>query len=258
MSEIFPTRFSLPLSRELAFTTRLNRTPDFTELRAQDQPAPLFRWDLDLGPLSDADFAAVQNFHAARGGAYESFTFLDPLDNLLQWSEDFSQASWQKSSPSQITITFGVADPFGGSAAQTVTNTAGSTNTVSQSIAANPQGITATGSLWLRGTVTLRLTDGGSQSFTRTVTAVAWTRFILTGTFASSGAQMTFAVDFGVGASASLFGAQLVALPGAGAYTRTTTLCGFHPNCAFDARPLTHRVIAPGVNQVKLSIVEHA
>jgi hypothetical protein len=258
MPEVFPTRFTLPLTREVRFTTRLNRTPDFTELRAQDQAAPLFRWDLQLGPLSDAEFAAIQGFYAARGGGYESFVFLDPLDNLLQWSEDFSQAAWLKSNPSGISITSGIADPLGGSTAQAIANTGGSVNTLSQSIAANPQGITLTASVWLLGTVTLRLTDGAGQTFSSTVTAGSWTRHSVSGMFASAGSQIVFAIDLPASASVSLFGAQLVATAGAGSYTRTTTVSGFHPNCAFDSQPLAHRVVAPGVNHVKLSILEHA
>src|ERR1043165_5532155 len=102
MPEVFPTRFTLPLTREVRFNTRLNHLADASELRAQDQLAPLFRWNLKIGPISDAELAAIQSFHAARGGGYESFILLDPLDNLLLWSEDFSQAAWQKSSPSEL------------------------------------------------------------------------------------------------------------------------------------------------------------
>lgn len=258
MSSVFPTRFTLPLTREARFTTRLNRAPDFTEVRTGDQLTPLFRWNLQLGPLSDAEFAAIQSFHAACNGAYQSFVFLDPLDNLLQWSEDFSQAVWQKSNPSGIAITSGVGDPFGGSTAQTIANTSGAVNALSQSIGANPQGITFTGSVWLIGAATLHLTDGASQTFSATVAAGAWTRYSLTGAFAGSGSQIVFAADIAAGASVSLFGAQLVATAGRGSYTRTTTVSGFHPNCAFDPQPLAHRVIAPGINQVKLSITEHA
>jgi hypothetical protein len=258
MSSVFPTRFTLPLTREARFTTRLNRAPDFTEVRTQDQLTPLFRWNLQLGPLSDSDLAAIQSFHASCGGAYQSFVFLDPLDNLLSWSEDFAQAVWQETAPSGVVITSGIADPFGGTTAQNIANTSGAVNTLSQSIAANPQGITFTGSVWLIGAATLHVTDGGSQVFSTPATASAWTRYSVTGAFAGSASQIIFAADIAAGASVSLFGAQLVATAGAGSYTRTTTVSGFHPNCAFDPQPLAHRVIGPGVNQVKLSITEHA
>ncbi len=250
MPEVFPTRFTHPLTRELRFTTRTNRTADATEYRNADQANPLFRWDLSIGPLADADYAAIQNFHSSRGGAYETFVFLDPLDNLLQWSEDFSQAAWVKSNPSQIVIS-----------APTITNTGGSVNTVSQSIAANPQGITFTASVWLRGaaTITLRLTDGAGTTFTSTAGLTgAWQRYSVSGTFVAPASSVTVAFDIPAGASADFLGAQLAATSGPGAYSRTTLISGFHPKCSFDSQPLAHRVAAPNVNFVKLSILEHA
>src|SRR5436309_7789297 len=122
MPETFPTRFTLPLAREVRFTSRLNRLSGGSELRTQDQIAPLFRWNLKIGPIGDAELSEIETFHAARGGAYESFVFLDPLDNLLRWSEDFSQFPWQKSNPSALQVSSGISDPLGGSAAQTLGN----------------------------------------------------------------------------------------------------------------------------------------
>jgi hypothetical protein len=260
MPEVFPTRFTLPMTRESRYTTRVNRMPDFTEARTADQVSPLFRWDLQLGPLSDADAATIQSFYAARNGGYETFAFLDPLDNLLQWSEDFSQSAWQKSNPSSFAVSGGVTDPFGGSAAQTLSNSSGATNTVSQTLVANPAGITFTASVWLQGSgnVTLRVTDGAGQTAS-TVAALSgsWKRYVVTGNFPSAGTQIIWSADLAASAGANFFGAQLVPLQGPGAYTRTTVVSGFHPNCCFDSG-LTHRVVSPGVNQMKVSVIEHS
>src|SRR5260221_12801405 len=100
MPEIFPPRFTLPLTREARFTSRVSRTPDLTESRAQDQAGPLLHWDLQLGPLSDAETAETRSFYAARNGGYERFVFLDPLDNLLRRSGNFTQSPWRMSTPS--------------------------------------------------------------------------------------------------------------------------------------------------------------
>jgi hypothetical protein len=261
MSEVFPTRYTLPLEREARFTSRVNRMPDFTEIRDQDQTSPLFRWNLQLGPLTDADATTLQSFYAACNGGYQTFAFLDPLDNLLQWSEDFTQAAWQKTAPSFLGITSGGSDPLGGTGAQTLANTRASVNTVSQTLAANPQGMTLTASVWLIGSspITLRVSDGGSQTFAVTVSPTgSWQRYTVTGTFAASGSQIVWSADLPANASAEFFGAQLVATPGPGAYTRTTTVSGFHPNCCFDSQSFTHRALAVNQNQVTVSIVEHA
>jgi hypothetical protein len=262
MPEVFPTRFTLPLSREARFTSRVSRTPDFTEMRAADQATTLFRWDLQVGPLTDADATSLQAFYASCNGGYQSFVFLDPLDNLLNWSEDFAQSCWLKTIPSSLRIAGGGTDPLGGSAAQTLTNTVGSVNTISQTLTANPQGTTLTASVWLIGLgapVTLRLSDGGSQNFATTVSpGPSWQRYFVIGAFAASGSQITWAADLPANGSAQFFGAQLVATRGPGTYTRTTTVSGFHPNCCFDSQSFAHRVIAPNQNQITCSVMEHA
>jgi hypothetical protein len=261
MSDCFPSLFTLPLGRESRFTSRINRTPDYTEMRAQDQTGPLFRWNLQIGPISDAEATTLQSFYANCDGGYQTFAFLDPLDNLLQWSEDFTQSCWQSTSPSSLLVTSGGTDPLGGTGAQTLANSSVSVNTVSQSLAANPQGMTLTASVWLTGSapITLRVSDGGSQNFAAIVSpSGSWQRYKVTGTFAASGSQIVWAADLPTNSGAEFFGAQLVSTPGPGAYTRTTTVSGFHPNCCFDSQALAHRVMAPNQNQVSVSILEHA
>lgn len=235
MPEVFPPLATFPLSREARFTTRLNQMADLTEYRAAERAVPLFRWDLTLGPVTDAEVSTVRDFFQARGGGYESFCFFDPLDNLLQWSEDFSQAAWQKSSPADMQITSGVADPMGGMAAQTLSNTGTASNIVKQTIPMNPVGITFTGSFWMKAA---------------TAPVSNWKRFLVTGT------QAGLEIEIPAGASVDLFGAQLVAAAGPANYTRTTTVSGFHSNCRFESAAFDHRVLAPNVNQLRLAISE--
>ena len=261
MPPVFPPRFTYPLAREVRFNTRLNRMADWREYRATELATPLLRWELDLEPLEDTDLASLEAFFNARGGPYESFVFLDPLDNLLQWSEDFTQAAWQKTSPADLQITPGVADPLGGTAAQTLSNTGAASNAVRQFIAAPPAGITFTGSVWLKASgasLTLRLTDTAAEAFSRTVTpGPQWSRFHLTATFASSGTQVGWEIEIPPGATVEAFGAQMVAAKGPDGYTRTTTVSGFHPTCRFETETFTHRALGPNVNQARLAIVEH-
>ncbi len=261
MSNVFAPRVTYPLAREARYTTRVNQMVDSSEYRATELATPLFRWQLNLAPLEDSDLADLQSFFLARGGPYESYVFLDPLDNLLQWSEDFSQAAWQKTSPAELQITPGGVDPLGGNAAQVLSNTGAGSNAVRQFLAAPPAGITFTGSVWLKASgasVTLRLTDSAAEVFSRTVTpGPQWLRFHLTATFAGSGPQVGWEIEIPAGVSVQVFGAQMVAAAGPSGYTRTTTVSGFHPNCRFETETFAHRVLGPNVNEVRLAIVEH-
>lgn len=262
MPEVFPPFATYPLSREVRFTTRLNKLADLTEYRATERATPLFRWELDLRPLEDSELADLQNFFQARGGPYEGFIFFDPLDNLLKWSEDFSQAAWQKTSPADLQITSGIADPLGGGAAQRLTNTGGAPNSVRQFIAAAPAGITLCGSLWLRmatAPITLRLSDGAAEAFSRTVLpGPEWHRWHVAATFSGPGTQLGWEIEFPAAAAVDAFGAQMVAANGPGGYSRTTGISGFHPNCRFETPAFTHRVLGPNVNQLQLAIAEEA
>jgi hypothetical protein len=245
MPEVFPPFATYPLTREVHFATRVNQMPDLTEYRATETATPLFRWDLTLEPLTDIEAATVQSFLQARGGGYESFSFLDPLDNLLQWSEDFTQAVWQKSAPADLVVT-----------GQTLLNIGATALVVRQTIPVNPAGITFTGSAWMKAAtapITLRLTGGVQTTFTP---ASGWTRFSVSEQFTVAAAQTGVDIEIPAGASVDVAGAQLVAAPGPANYTRTTTVSGFHANCRFASDVFDHRVLAPNANHVRVVISE--
>jgi hypothetical protein len=60
-----------------------------------DGAAGEVEWRLSYGSLTRAEAERLQEFHAAMAGRRGRFTFVDPLANLLRWSEDLSQAEWQ-------------------------------------------------------------------------------------------------------------------------------------------------------------------
>src|SRR6185437_9498599 len=60
------------------------------------------------------------------------FTFLDPTDNLLCWSEKLDDTVWERNS--LLTITSAVADPLGGTSANRVSNTGGAALAIQQTV----------------------------------------------------------------------------------------------------------------------------
>src|SRR5512140_1133718 len=96
-SDVFaPFRGLTGYTCETTYVTRVNST----EQRGT-AAGPRKVWDLDL-ELTGAELAQMEAFFTARSGAYDSFMFLDPLDNLLAWSEDLSQDAWQATDPSHF------------------------------------------------------------------------------------------------------------------------------------------------------------
>lgn len=54
-------------------------------------------WQLRYDNLSDAETLQLEQFYLARGGGLESFTFVDPMANVLMDSELPAGAAWQGS-----------------------------------------------------------------------------------------------------------------------------------------------------------------
>jgi len=251
-----------PIAREARFLTRRNRLDDGTEYRTPEQAAPLYRWEIDLAGRSDTELQELEDSFQALGGLYESFVFLDPLANLLRWSEDFSQAVWAKSRPGDLTVVASLADPLGGNGGRTLINYGPVANSISQQLDASPAGLQFTASIWLRsGTaaeVQFVLHDGGAESHSLAILpGTSWCRYWLTAGFdAEAGSKTVFRFDVPALGTLEAFGAQLMALPSPAPYSRTTTVSGFHPHCRFANDVFSHRLTALGQNDLRLSIVE--
>jgi hypothetical protein len=264
MPKVLSIRGDFPIAREACFLTRRNCLDDGTEYRTPEQAAPLYRWEIDLGGRSDAELRELEDSFLALGGPYESFVFLDPLANLLKWSEDFSQAVWTKSHPGDLTVVAGLADPLGGNGGRTLINYGPVANSISQQLDASPAGRQFTASIWLRsGTpapVQLVLHDGGAESHSLAILpGSSWRRYWLTAGFgAEAGSKTVFRFDVPALGTLEAFGAQLMALPSPAPYSRTTTVSGFHPHCRFANDVFSHRLAAFGQNDLRLSIVEFA
>jgi hypothetical protein len=256
---------SFPIYREERFLTRRNRLGDGVEYRTPEQAERLCRWELDLSGRSDAEVGELERFFQSVGGQYESFVFLDSLDNLLSWSEDFAQSAWRRSDPSQLLVVAGASDPLGGNAARSLVNIGPVAHWLSQELAAPPAGLQFTASIWLRSApnmeAALALSDGATAIHSIPISpAPEWRRYSLTAAFdaGSTGTGIVFRLDVAPGATVDAFGAQLVALPSPGAYVRTAANSGFHPHCRFATSAFQHRLAGFGHSDVRLSIVEFA
>ena len=253
---------SLPVSRSGRYVTRLNRLADLNEYRYADQANILMRWEVALEAIPDADVTTLAAFFAARNGKYSRFTFLDPLENLLKWSEDYSQSLWQKTGT--FSLSAGQADPLGGTGATLVTDTSGVTNNLWQTIAFGPESQWFCSSVWLRAasptTVeTLQCSDQGAQVSDQSLAVgTTWKRFFTPAKFASSGSSVTqWLLRFNAGQALYVFGAQLAYLPGPGGYSKTTNSTGVHSVCRFDMDEFPHRATDFGANSVgPLTVIE--
>lgn len=267
---------SLPVTRSPFFTTLVNRSDDGTEIRFAELSQELGSWQIDLNNLPDVQAATLIAFFNANL-KYGRFIFLDPFQNLLQYSEDFTQGVWTYSG-SHIITPNPIPDPFGGAAASELTSTVGGNLVMKQQIAVGPASqtispypkCTFTTSLWLRAasancTITLQVSDGISQVGALTVKLPgggggggdSWTRYAVTYDFISSASStLEFDLIIPSGLSVFMFGAQLMYLPGMGDYTKTTTVTGVRPVCRFDADVLPVTGTTYGANKIVVPVIE--
>ncbi|MBI3694053.1 MAG: hypothetical protein HY238_04335 [Acidobacteria bacterium] len=227
-----------PVRRETGYRTLVNRALDGSEIRVQDLDFLERQWELELESLSDGEWQAIRDLFAAVEGRLKTFLFLEPGENLLAWSEKFTEAVWVASG---VTVAEGIADPLGGTAASELSGA----GTLSQ-----PLGIPAqfryAASIWARATQAgagFELNDGAGQ---RTAVGFStdgqWRRYTLS--TAWTGVSET--VVFRVTAPAAIYGAQLEAQPAASAYKKTMQQGGVHPAARLSTDSLEDRMTGPG------------
>src|SRR5712671_2968302 len=123
-----------PVKRRTTLRTVTNDLPGGDNIRMSDPGAARVRWQLQYLGLTDGERSAIEQLFGAAEGRLTTFTFLDPTDNLLMWSEDYTKSVWSVDPLLQMTA--GMLDPFGGNDAMQMTNTAQVVQSAAQNIEA--------------------------------------------------------------------------------------------------------------------------
>jgi hypothetical protein len=190
-------------------------------------------WVLRYTGLSQTEWAALEALFTASEGQLRSFTFLDPAANLLAWSEDQTQAVWQKDALVQVAVT---SPGPGGRGAFRVVNGGQTAGGVRQDVA-GPGTFFYSLSLWAKsdagGVLTLgRQAGAATASETVTLTS-AWRRVSASGNLADAATPVTFGVVLPAGGQADICGLQVDAQPVAGQYRKTKARTGVYAEARF-------------------------
>lgn len=231
------------------------------------QPSgPLGRWEIPYSTLTDAEAATLESFFVSMQGRYGQFTFLDPAGNLVQNSENLSDISWTAYNAVSVSAS-GVADPFGGTGAQTLTSS-GTNSMLATSIlpAGGASGFVLCVSAWVRPqaaqTLYIGMVDSGfstlSGGISWTLAANAWKRISARITLATSSSvsMLIGGLASWSGTSIDIFGSQCVANSGPGGYASTPGNYGYHTNCQFDIDTLTLEYNGYNKTAARVVIVE--
>jgi hypothetical protein len=238
-----------PITRNNIRRTVINSLPDGTQISMADAGAAAVNWSFTYSDLTAAELNALQQLFAISYGRWQTFGFLDPTDNLLNWSEDLSQAEWV--ADPLLTVAGGVADPLGGTSGWQATNTAQADQGILQTLAI-PSSYQYCLSLYARANVPCSFDLVANAMQQGANAASTWTRFVFPFQMSTETGSLALGVSLPPGCSLDLFGFQLEAQPGAGAYKTTLDIAGVYPNSRFDQDVLT--TTATGTNQFRTTI----
>jgi hypothetical protein len=213
-----------PVQKTRRARTVVNQAADGSTIKLSDPAGMVTEWTLTYVDLSDAEATALLGFFTATEGTLNGFTFLDPVGNLLAWSDQLVEAVWQKDP--LLSLTPGVADPLGGTLAWRLSNSGGAEQGVGQTLAAPGQYQYCLSAYVRAATATSVGFTAGSQTAQRAVTS-QWTRIAWTSNGDPQATSVRFGVEVGAGQAVEVYGLQVEAQAAASGY-RASTLGGVY------------------------------
>ncbi len=247
-----------PVARQTNMRTVANQLASGYTIRMEDTDAQKVQWQLRYSSLTDGERSSIESLFEASEGQLNTFTFLDPTDNLLMWSEDWTQVVW--TADPLLQVTGGVSDPTGGSDAMQLTNTAQTTQQIMQSTG-GPSGFLYCFSLYVRSaapaTIQLVVAAIGQTSLIPVTTGSSWLRVTTSVHLSVEQDGISFGVQLPPGAQVDAFGAQVEAQPGAGLYKKTIDLGGVYSAARFSSDLLSFVASAPHQNSCQLGLISN-
>jgi len=240
----FPQLAQFPVQRRRLARTVVNECADGRRLKVADAAGGGVEWRLRFQELSDEEAAALRTFFTESEGGLGSFTFLDPVDNLLRWSEGLDQAVWEKGPMLSL--------QSGDGRIWQASNTGGAAQAITQLVEA-PAEYCYCLSVWVRGGGTVTLMRGEARGTRQLKTE--WRRVTLSAQGPVAGDSVTFGLELPAGGAVELFGMQVEAQWGASAYKRTASRGGVYEGARFDQDELVMTSPGPGRHECELKVV---
>lgn len=239
-----------PLVKTIRHRSIAAETPGGRVHRSSDTAARLVVWDLVYSDLTAAEAQTLSNFFESTEGRLKGFVFVDPMANLLGWSEELDHAAWLKGP--MLGVTTGASDPFGGTAASHLSNGGLGDQSLMQALPVVP-GARYCVSAWVRCGVDSQvwLTAGGQRKAVRG--GAEWIRETFSVT--PQGEPLMFGITLGTSAAASVYGMQVEAQVGASDYKRNPGPGGVYTEARFDQDELVMNCDGPDQFSARVRVV---
>jgi hypothetical protein len=226
-----------PVTKQGRQRTVVNALADGSAVVYADPDGTVAGWTLRATGLTLVEWNAIESLFQQTAGMAGTFTFLDPVGNLLLQSENFSAGGW--TAGALVQLTGGIADPFGTARATRLVNTGQAAAGVTQ-ILNVPGDFQYCLSVWVRtasgSAVTLAVANT-SKSF---AAGTQWKRVYFSSNPGQAGATtVTFGAQLAAGGSVELFGMQAEAQLGPSDYKITGAVGGVYPKARFGSDHIT-------------------
>ena len=240
-----------PLTRSRIWRSIANQLESTEQIILPDAAAGEIEWRLSYQDLTGAEAGSLSSLFASSQGSFGTFTFIDPMANLLGWSEDLSQAAWQAG---LLQHASGVSDPLGTLRASSITNTSPGTQTLTQTLAL-PGSYIACFSVYLRSDTAGSVSVQRDSTLVTAVVGSAWRRVFVNGAGASGAVQSSFSISIAAAETIDVWGLQVEVQPYPSAYRQTTAPLGIYQETYFENDELSITGISPGLSSCEVRLL---
>lgn len=235
-----------------------NVLPDGRLIQLPDPGARQVQWELTYNNLTFDDVEALRSHYRVCKGPLQSFTFLDPMANLLAFSESLRATVWQSSS--QFAIAEINGSPRPDLRAYSVTNTSQADATLFQRIAA-PSFYTFCFSLYLRSeepaNVGLVQTAITAKSSAERECTTHWSRVCLSASLTERSSALSAGLTLAPGQRVYVSSPQLEAQYAMSEYKPTWSRSGVYLNARYGMPEIVVSVESPNIYSTTI-VVEAA
>ena len=223
-----------PVTRSRKWRSITNQLESSEVIQLPDAADGQIEWRLSYQDLTSVEVQNLSGFFAASQGEFGSFTFIDPMANLLAWSEKLSQSVWQTG---LLTSTAGATDPLGTQRAWSVTNTSAGAQSLQQTIGV-PGSYVSCFSAYLRSDVSGQVTLQRDSATVSVSVGPAWKRSFVSAPGAANASQSAYSLIIGPGQTVDVWGMQVEAQPYPSSYKQTSAALGIYEETYFGSDEL--------------------
>jgi hypothetical protein len=241
---VYPQLTQFPVEKRRLPRTVVNRMPDGSSVRLADPAGETTEWTLRYTELSDEELGVLERFFEAAEGTLNLFTFLDPTANLLAWSEDLSNETWQTDPMLTAVKT---------ASGWQLTNGSGGTQAITQTIS-GPGDYLYCLSAYVRADrpVELNLRVGSSRKVGQATTD--WRRLVYAANGDPGSKSVLFGVEVAAGGTLQVRSIQAESQAGASEY-KTSTRGGVYEEARLGEDSLTVTSTAPNRHSCAVKII---